>query len=605
MDFPEPINLPEFIATMGRRLGKNIILDQNVSGKIQIIAPKELSAEDSYQVFITALNYMGYTTVETGKIIKVMRIADGQKKENPLVRDAAELGKSDQVLTYYHPLEYLSSTGILPIISPLISTQSVNSMPNGRALIICDSGINVARILRIIKLLDVKPENEQIDVVKISSIDADLMNTKLKEIFKPTAGASKGRVSTLRFLADTGTNAIVLYGSSVEIAQAKEIITQLDTQPIFLDKQSRFYVRPVDFADAAKLAAGLQTLTVAGTPAGENKIFVDIDTNSLLIKGSKDYYRSVDAVLRQLDKKKTLLFFAVDILEISANHGLTLGGAYSASGTAPTPGGDTLRWLNSWQFSKIAPFVAPATGASTTDPATRMAAVAAGVNEGITIAALGENGVNVPGIGTLSPRGLVQLIKTDGDTKSLSSPQLLASDNEQASISVGETLFFKTHLKDKRGTSVNKVEKENVDLELNLKGHIAGSDEVFLEMGLKAQSIISINSDGLPFLGKQTVKQKVLLRQGQTMVVVGFTRHFTSESTSKVPLLGDLPLLGLLFRRQITEVKTGQLAIFLTPYIIRKTSDLAKIKQKYFDSADQQIPEAHRTQPNGNNFLAD
>jgi general secretion pathway protein D len=638
MDFPEAISLNDFIVTMGRRFGKNIILDPGISGKLQIIAPKELSREDAEQVFLSALNYLGYTTVETGQITKVMRVADGQKKENPLVKPGVGVPRSDQVVTYYLPLHYLSAQAILPVISPLITSQGLTVAPGGSALIICDSGININRLLKIISLLDVKNEHEQIEVIKIVSLEAEAMLKRLRELVKPTGGSGPRATAPLAMVAEPSSNAIVLLGAKLDITRTKDLIAELDKVPAPYNNDERFFIRPVDFLDANKLAATLQALSIGGggrgtslpaaadsalpplpldaappaaapaaaapgAPAGNSKIMVDADTNSLLIKGTRGYYHSVDSIVRKLDKRRALVFYTLDILEISQSHNLTLGTAYTHSGSFGTSGGESIKWVNSWHMSQVAPFLpGPATSSNTLSSASAMVST---VSQGATIGAIGKGGVNIPGFGDVSPTALLQLVKTDANSRTLSSPKLMAVDNEQTNLTVGDALYFNTTITDRAGTKLKKVQKENVDLVVDIKGHITGENDIDIDLKLTASTVLTITDEGVPQVGKQVVKQKVNIPQQTTVVIVGFDRSQVTESTTKVPLLGDIPLLGVLFRRQIRNVQGRQLAIFITPYIVRNSEDLAKINQKSIDEKNELFPDAPKIIPNGKNFSAD
>ncbi len=588
MDFPQETPLSTLVAVLARDFDKNFIIDPSLSAKVQIYAPHNLSKEDAYQIFLSALNYAGYTTIETGRVIKVVKVSEGQRKENPLIRNASKLGASDRVVTYFYALEFLDAREALPPLKRLATANAVMISPSGNGLIFTDSGIKIQRLLKILAVLDVKTEGVQIEVILPRTLTAEELSKQLRELFKPIPGVNAAALK-LQMAVEPINNALVLFGGKSELLRARDFIAQIDQLPPNRDAEGKLFVRPIEFANAAKLAAVLQALSFAERSASvltaskaaegdQHKILVDEDTNSLLIKGNRPYYQAVDRVIQKLDKQRALIYYSVEILEISSTHNLSFGSAFLQGGALNPGGSNNLRWLNSWQFPQVGPFLPQVLAAN---PAANAAAIGAGTRDGVTIAALGSDGVVVPGIGSLSPAALIQMLKTDETTSILSSPRILSLDNEEASITVGETLFFKSGLKDARGNTADKVTKEPVDLQLTLKGHAIRHNQLSLELNFSAHTVNGLSPDQLPTLAKRTFKQKVMLNDLQTMVLVGFERRQATNSVSRVPLLGDIPLLGLLFRRQFTEEGSSQLAVFMTAGIISKASDFEKISQRF------------------------
>lgn len=610
IDFPEPTEIKDIIRAVALWTNKNVILDRNVSGKVQIISPKKVTKEEAYQAFLSALNLLGMTTVETGKVIKIMPVRTAVKDNLKTFLGSKYTLLTDEIITQIVPLKYIEAKEIQNTLSRIVSSNSMIAYEKTNTLIISDTGYKVRRILDILDLLDVQGQQPQVSIVPVRYADAKGIVDKINELMK--AGAGRG-TPAYKLLTDERSNAVIIFGPPRTISDVKALVKKFDTALDDPTKQATIHVRPLDYADAKKLSATLSSLTQGknsggsrrmtplrpsvngvGGPIGGNeavvaeldegtKITADEQSNSLLITGSRAAYNAINSIVRKLDIRRSQVFIEADILDINVDNRFNFGtNIFSGRG-----GQGNSSILTTWQAAPLGPLVAAQAGGATPTAATA-AAAAAPFAEDMTIGILAGNSVNVPGLGNFTPGALIKLIKTDANTRVLSSPHILTANNEDAKITVGEKVFFKGGAEvGATGVSVSKVEKEDVDLTLSVKPNISNANFVTLKVDLESASVQIDSTTALPKIAKRKTSQILTVKNMQTVVVSGLVQATEAEVFQKIPLLGDIPIIGWLFRNSKVSSIRNSLMIFLTPYIIHGADDLAAIYQRKLKERDE------------------
>jgi general secretion pathway protein D len=434
---------------------------------------------------------------------------------------------------------------------------------------------------------------------------------KINELIKPGAGAGRSpqrsSYQSFKLLTDERSNSVIIFGPPRTISDIRTLVKKFDTKVDDPQSQATIHVRPLDYADAKKLAATLSSLTAGAKSANglrrppsqvnggagdiaavaslgnDVKITADESTNSLLITGSRNAYDALNVLIRKLDQRRPQVFIAADILDITSDNGFKAGTSIFA-GYKDGPGGS--QGIIGWEAAGMAPLViGQAAGAAA--GVTTASSIAQSFSNDMTIGVLAGKSVDVPGLGKLTPGGLISLMKTDTNARVVSSPHVLTTTNEDATITSGETLFFKSSQKDAQGVVEGKVEKEPVDVTLNIKPNISHSNYLTLKVELDSNSVASLTTEGIPRLNKRKTKQIVTVKNGQTVVISGMMKASEYEAYKKIPLLGDIPILGWLFRNSQIETKNTNLVIFITPHIIHGAADLAAIYQQKMEERDQ------------------
>ena len=264
IDFPEPTEIKDIIKAVALWTGKNVILDRNVNGKVQIISPRKVTKEEAYQAFLSALNLLGLTTVETGKVIKIMPVRTAVKGNLKTFLGSSWTPMTDEIITQIVPLKYIDAKDIQSTLSRIVSSNSMIAYPPTNTLIISDSGYKVRRVLDILELLDVQGQQSQVAIVPIKYAEAKSIADKVSEIFKNSADAKKGAAGgsyrSYKIMTDERTNSVIIFGPPRTIADVKSLVRKFDIQLDDPSRQSTIHVRPLDYADAKKLSATLSAL---------------------------------------------------------------------------------------------------------------------------------------------------------------------------------------------------------------------------------------------------------------------------------------------------------------------------------------------------------
>lgn len=617
MDFPEPTEIKDIIKAVSIWTGKNVILDRNVTGKVQIISPRKVTKEEAYQAFLSALSMLNLTTVQTGQVIKIMKVRNAVRDNLKTYIGSNWVPRTDEVITQIIPLKYIDSKQVQATLARIVSSNAMIAYEPTNTLIVTDSGYKVKRVLEILQLLDVQTQQPKVMIVPVKYSDPKSIADKVNQILQASgAGAKKpgggGAFNAFKLLVDERTNSVIIFGPPRTIKDVKDLVHKFDAKTENADAQASIHVRPLDYADAKKLAATLSSLASGGDNkgirrppikpqgAGNNqdgasvadlgsgvKITAEEATNSLLITGSRTAYDALNSLIRKLDIRRSQVFVEADILDLNSDNNFNFGTSiFTGAGKSDGSGS---KQVIGWQAAGMAPLVvgSTATGTDKVSDANKKE-IAGAFAQNMTIGIISGTKVSVPGLGSFTPGALINLIKTDGNAKLLSSPHILTANNEQASITVGEKLFFNTSVVNPQTQiPVQKVETENVDLTLSIKPNISNTNYVTIQLELESSSANGQAANGLPKISKRKMKQTLTVKNGQTIVVSGLVRNSESETYQKLPLLGDLPLIGWLFRNSILASNKSNLVVFLTPHVVHGAQDLAAIYKAKMKERDE------------------
>ncbi|WP_159455116.1 type II secretion system secretin GspD [Pseudobacteriovorax antillogorgiicola] len=626
IDFPEPTDIKDIIRAVALWTGKNVILGKGVNGKVQMISPRKVTKEEAYQAFLSALNVLGLTTVETGKVIKILPTRNALKGNLRIYQGTSWAPRTDKLITQIVPLKYIDAKQIQTTLSRIVSTNSMIAYQPTNTLIISDTGYKVRRILQIVELLDVAGQQPKVALVPIRYGDAKSISSKVSEILKASAGSGskkgKAQFRTYKITVDERSNSVVIFGPPRTIQDVKDLVRKFDFPIDDPSNQAAIRVRFLDYADAKKLATTLSSLaqgandrsrsrtigrvrrTTRSTNTknednssapvadlGDNvKITADESSNSLLITGSRAAYETINSIVRKLDRRRAQVYVEADILDVNLSNNLNFGTSIlfgkASDGTVQSYG---------WQGKNMAPIIAAGDGENTSLDIAAKQGIAEALGRDFTIGVLAAQTVEIPGIGDVRPGGLISMLKADGNTRVLASPHLLTSNNETAKIVVGSKIFYKTAKTSATigAGAIEDVKDVDADLSLEMKPNVAHSGNyVTLKLDLEAnEGSIDANTN-LPNISKRQTSQLVTVKNGQTAVISGLVKRREEESFQKIPLLGDIPILGWLFRNSTISKATTSLMIFLTPHVVFGANDLAAIYEKKVEQRDELLRSA-------------
>lgn len=614
-DFPN-VEITDIIKAISELTGKNFIIDPGVRGKITIIAPSKISVAEAYKAFLSALAINGFTVVPSGSFLKVKSARNAQR-DNIETFSGAYYPNSDQMITRIIHLKHISAAQVNRDLRILPSKDGeMNIYEPTNSIIISDYGSNIDRVMKIINQLDVPGFEEQLEVIPIKYAKAkdlaDLVDKIVNKGSKSSAGApgtftagvprfsrsagatSQQGASFFMAIPDDRTNSIIVVGNKSGIVRIKKLISQLDFK-IRPEESGGVYVYNVKNGDAEKLAQTLQGVTKEATPkpsaggsllspiggqmqapqeifGGDVKIVGDKTTNSLIITASKQDYEVVLNLLSKIDVPRDQVFVEAIIMEMSANDGNSWGIGYyqygdSGYGKVGFNGGINLN-----------DFLSPTGGTG----------AVIGFGEGKTVQVTDPATKTTLSIPSLV--GFINFLKTTKKANILSTPQLMTLDNQEGELEVGDKVVTgSTTTTPTNGSPITTPTFEDATIKLTLKPFISpASNQIRMEIKQQVSQLSTASTpkafqDSTQPLAKRSIKTVINVNNGDTAILGGLMKEQDIESITKVPLLGDIPILGWLFKsRTIIKDKTN-MVVFLTPKIVRNNADSNAIVAKKLD----------------------
>lgn len=590
IDFND-VDINVFIKFISELTGKNFVVDNRVRGKVTIISPAEISIEEAYQVFESVLEVHGYATVTSGEIIKIVPSPEARSKNiETRIREEAGAGQ-DRVITQLIPLKYADPNEIKQLLTPMVSKNSVIlAYAPTNMLIVTDVESNINRLVRILRVIDVTGIGHQIVVVPLEYADATKMIKLLETVFQDRGRARRVAgavdVQTFKFVADERTNAIVLMGSEVEAERVRRLIALLDRETPRDKGNIRVYY--LEFATAEDLAAVLRDLpskgTATGVAAGEGqpaapivsgnvRITADKATNSLIIMADADDYLVLEEIIRKLDIPRSMVYIEALLMEVNVEKSLDFGVEWSSFGKTTVN-------------DRSAVF-----GGGFGTGGARLGGGAAGelpidVGSGFSMGIISEP-ITVGGFTFSNITALVQAVKTDDAFHILSTPQILTTDNEEASITVGENRPFQTTTSTSDNDTFNSFEYKDVGKILTITPHISEGRMVRLKIDLEVTNVVGSGLSLQPITSKRTVNTTVIVNDGNTVVLGGLIDDLSENQETSVPCLGDIPGLKYLFSSISNSTIKTNLYVFLTPHVVKSPAEADGVYRSKKDQIDK------------------
>ncbi|MFY9704569.1 MAG: type II secretion system secretin GspD [Desulfobacterales bacterium] len=570
------VDINVFIKFISELTGKNFIVDQRVRGNVTIISPTKISVAEAYKVFESVLEVNGFSTVQAGKATKILPSPEARTSDIPTRTSTKPVTPQDQLVTQLIPLTYANADEIKRLFTPMVSkTSLIVAYAPTNTLIVTDVLSNIQRLIKILKEIDVADVGRQISVIPLQHADSTKMVETLTALFL-TRGATKQRATASRddtkFVADERTNTVIVLASEVEMARVRQLIDFIDRETPRGKEKIRVYY--LEYANAEDIAKVLQNLPskegtsvkekgaagAAGAPllSGKVNITADKATNSLVITASSDDYTVVEEVIKRLDIPRPMVYIEAVVMEVNAQKDFSLGTEWTAAGS--TTIGDK----------------AAVVGGGFLTPTSAIPALTQGVlPQGFSFGVFTE-AIDIAGIKFNNLTALVQAFKQDRDVNILQTPQILTTENEEAKINVGRNIPFQTQSSTTDNQTFNSFEYRDVGTILKITPHISIERLVRLTIGLEVSALES-TTDFRPTTLKRTIDTTVIVDDKSTIVIGGLIEDTNAVSVYKVPLLGDIPVLGWLFKVQKSSQQKTNLFIFLTPHVINNPSEAADV----------------------------
>jgi general secretion pathway protein D len=604
--------LKDLVAWISGMTCKRFIVAGSVrSQPVTLVSPTPISAGEAYHAFISALEVMGLTVVRSGRFLKIVPSNWAIQSAVPTYTDGqrSRLPAGEVVVTQLIKVRHARADQLLAVLQKLKSRSGdVAAYLPGRTLILTDAASNVRRMVRIVEQLDLEAKRADIWVLRPKHADPAELAKLLGELFagsaaggarggrapKPAVGGA-GDAAAPRFLLDTASGSLIVVATAPAFRRVRELVGAVDVESGV--GRPRAWVYRLKHGDAQQLATELSGLGASArggtakrrgrapapaTTPGQTALFEgDVQvtaikaTNSLMAVASTRDYLKLRRVIHEIDRPRRQVFIEAYVLDVGLkrdrNIGLSLHGGKQLGNTT-------------------------ALGGTTHGDLTSLG-LASGIQGGLTFGIQGEllgDAARALGLGDIPSFGVVlTAMQLNNDVNLLSSPHLLTTDNEEAEISVGQVIPMQgsgAALPTTTGTGENQqqlnllanlvppVERVDVGLTLKLTPTIGDGDTVRLKLEQKAEDV---DPNGVSKLGPTTSKKEIrttiTLRDRQPVVIGGLIDERTMVADSKVPVLGDIPILGRLFRYEKKTTEKRNLLVVLTPHIIRNQADLRRI----------------------------
>jgi general secretion pathway protein D len=583
-------------------INRQMLVDPRVKGTITVYSERPVSPRDAYQSYLTALRGLGFAVVETGGLLKVVPEADA-KLQTGVVSVGPVEPRGDQIITQVFKLSYENPNNLVAVLRPLISpNNTINANPGTSSLVITDYADNLARMSKIIAALD-QPAATDVDVVPLKHAVAADIATLVQKLGDGSSAPPglPGAGATATVMPDSRSNALIVRApSAAKLASMRALIERLD-RPSTYGPAGSIHVVYLKNADATKLATVLRAafgggsagssgssssssgslnmspaantgavntsgatgssaattpVSASAQPSTGGFIQADTATNSLVITAAEPLYLQIRSVIDQLDGRRAQIYIESMIVEVSGNDQADLG----------------FQWLGALGSSLNAVQSLPTSGSP------GILSINAGLAQ--SNLSLGD-GLNIGLVskvnGVPSLTAILRALQSQGNTNVVSTPNLITLDNEEAKIVVGENVPFITGQYTNTGTSTSNpfqtIERKDVGITLRIRPQIGENGAIRLQLYQEQSAVKDTTAAGTSNAGPSTTKRSiegtVTVDDGQILALGGLIEDSYSTTHSKVPLLGDIPYLGALFRSDSRSRKRTNLMVFLRPIVLR------------------------------------
>lgn len=596
-------DIQELIRFVAEATGTTIVVDPSVKGKVKVVSSRPVNATELYDLFLAILDVHGYTAVRNGSVVRIIQNKDARSASVPVADTALPAATNDEYVTQVLRLDNISAAKLIPVLRPLVPQQAhMAAYAPSNAIIISDSAANISRIRDIIQRMDQSAVQET-DVLALRYAVAEDVVRMLEILNASEAKANGGEVDVL-LVPDKRTNSVLVTGDELQRARIRTLIEYVDTP---LEQTGNVKVIYLEYARATEIAEVLtrvmQNISKLDTGEGGSRssgnsatIEADEGTNSLIITADADEMAALESVVQRLDIRRAQVLVEAIIVELEVIDGQDLGlqwlfanedGFYGSSINA-----------NDARARAIAGAIVPPSGGATSGITT------GDFDVGNLAGALSQTPGLSLGWGVvdsdLSMTVILNALKEQNNANILSTPSLLTLDNEEAFITVGQQVPFITGAFTNTGANqgaqnpFQTIERQSVGITLTVTPQINEGDSVVLDIeqevnSLTGATLVASAAAADLITNERRLQTKVLARDGRIVVLGGLIKDDVQSTQQRVPLLGDIPVLGRLFRNDAVSVTKTNLLVFIRPTIIREDVELAgATAQKYRAIRDRQ-----------------
>ena len=549
------LQINDFIKLISKITDKNILINNKINGTVNFISTSPVYDDELMGILVSVLESKGYTLVRNGSIYEVVRSTDAAK------HNVSVVGKEKQAYGSLMVTQVISVKGenvdvIAAKVRYLISkTAKLMTMKESNVILLTDYPKNIATIKKVIK--DIDTNNLAIvKIIPIKHANAKKLLTRLTDISKSIFN-QKIASEIVKIILDDNINALVVVGIEKNVAKIESLVKEMDVES---HGNNGVEIYALNNSDAKTVAASLNEIIakqVFSDPSLKPNVSASEEINAIIAIGDHMILKGVKRIIDELDKEKYQVYVQARIIEINKANAESVGIKYGFDAAALTSEG-----LYSLATNFGGDAIAGRLGA-----ALATSVIGSGATSGFALGAT------------------LDFLETNGAAKSISNPSILCVNNKESSIYVGKTISISTgSVTTTSGLNgvTSSFKREDIGLTLKIKPRVSSKDKVTLDAEAILENVLddgSNNATGQPVTSKQEVKTQAILRHGESIIIGGLVKIYDTTNISKVPLFGDIPLLGeYLFSSTSTKVEQDNLIVILTPYVIDKSEKLSQLQ---------------------------
>ena len=546
------LELEEFIRITSQIIGKNILITENVKGKVNFISNKPMYIDDILNILIYTLEAKGYTIIENSGILRVIKLSDAAKYNMPVYSNSND-PKTYQVITEVFNVEYSNVDYVSSKIRHLISkTAKLVTDKVSNAIVITDFPENIKTVKEVISMI-AKDSKKYIEIVALKNLQGASIINDLKSVAK-TVFDEKIEKEKVEILLNKDTNAIMFVGKKANVGFLVSYLQDIEKKGSLVEKVVEVvYLRNAEAKNVITILTSIIDKKIYKDKEDKPFASTNEESNSIILMGPKEEIKYFTQLIEKLDVDKQQVYVQARIIEVSEKKTRDVGVRYGLSGTKQYSSG-----LASFSASLSENSIMPSIPLISTADDT----VGEVINKDVLAMGVSLN-----------------LLNQNGAADIVSEPSLLCINNKESSIYVGQTLSIKASTTN-GNTSTESYNREDIGLTLKVKPRISTGDKVLLEISTKLEDVGQTTTNNQPDTSKKELLTSAIVNNGESVILGGYIKAKRENTEDKVPFFGDIPLIGALFRNNRSIDDKINLVIIITPYIVPKSKDLTYVRNQ-------------------------
>jgi len=545
------LQITDFVKLIGKISDKNILIHHKINGTVDLLTSAPIYDDEVMGILISVLNSKGFTLIENGSLYEVVRSSEATKHNLKVVKPGRKTTGS-MMVTQAITIKGEKVDVITAKVRYLISkTAKIMTLPGTNTLLITDYPSNIETIKHVISDL-LKDHKMAMQVAEVKHAEIKKFHAQIDEISKNYFD-QKIENEKVTVLLNTNINALVLIGKQKNINELLIMIENLDKEQDLNEVVQIFNLKNSDAKNVKTSLDEIISTQTFSDPTLKPNISLSEEINSIIVVGDPNVVKSMIRIIEELDREKYQVYVQARIVEINNRSSEDIGFRYGMEGGMAT---------SSALYTFSGNFGGPSVPISDLF-ASKLIASIGDVDQYLVLGAT------------------LDFLQAKGASKTISNPSILCVNNKESSIYVGKTLSIATgSINATTGSTTNSFKRDDIGLSLKIKPRVSSQDKVTLAVETILENVIGVDDNNQPITTKQTVITESILRHGESIVIGGLVKTYDQEIETKVPFLGDIPLLGWFFTYTNEEEQQDNLLVMLTPYVIDKSEKLSVLQQQ-------------------------